>query len=302
MIFNNPFKQDEDTYLIKRFKPEIHLNTMKASLLTREALKEKFIVCAVVDSETTSMEPTGEVMDFGIRLVLASKADYSFRAITDITYESLNDVSVQTIIPEVTKVTGIDKSMLVGHSADLSKVDSLLEFSDVVIAHNASFDKYYFEKHLKKNYPWACSFKDVNWRSYEGIGASSLPALLSCYGYFHEAHRALPDVDALCYVLSQQDHLQSLLKEHFSTQLRLNLRGLKPFHNAFLKTQKFWWNAEEKCHSRDFRIYPDSSDAERILSSMDETKEFVEKSLNLTINSDVSEIPRIKKHRSLHAN
>ena len=45
------------------------------------------------------------------------------------------------ILPEITRLTGIDSMMVEDHMMDLSHIEEMVEAADLVIAHNASFDR-----------------------------------------------------------------------------------------------------------------------------------------------------------------
>jgi DNA polymerase-3 subunit epsilon len=72
----------------------------------------------------------------------------------------------------------------------------------VVISHNAAFDRPFVDERLPvvRGLPWACSCREIGWCEY-GFDGRSLGWLLAQSGWFHEGHRALPDVDALITLL-----------------------------------------------------------------------------------------------------
>ena len=67
-------------------------------------------------------------------------------------------------IPEhITKLTGITDDMVKGHSIENSKVAEYLEDVDIIISHNAQFDRAFFETAFSNIVPkaWACSMRNV---------------------------------------------------------------------------------------------------------------------------------------------
>lgn len=102
-------------------------------------------------------------------------------------------------IPEsITILTGITDDMVRGQAIDLDVVSSIVERCQLVIAHNASFDRPFLERrvpHFATKH-WACSMKDIPWQQ-EGFRQRSLEWLgyRHC-GVFYDAHRA----DSDCYM------------------------------------------------------------------------------------------------------
>ena len=67
------------------------------------------------------------------------------------------------------------------------------------MAHNASFDRVFFERFFNEftNKPWLCSLNGVDWKR-EGTASNSLPNLAEHFGLpASVAHRADADVERL---------------------------------------------------------------------------------------------------------
>jgi DNA polymerase-3 subunit epsilon len=151
----------------------------------------------------------------------------------------------------------ITDEMVQGHRIDDTHVAEFLENVDVVIAHNAAFDRPFVEARwpLFEQLNWACSIKDIDWRE-EGFGSAKLEYLLSTQGYFYEAHRAEADCWALLELLNQvlpQSQQTALL----AVLLTLNKPQQKvyainsPFETKDkLKARNYRWSAELRCWSR----------------------------------------------------
>ena len=70
-------------------------------------------------------------------------------------------------IPEhITRLTGITNDMVAGQHIDERKVTDYLHEVDLVIAHNALFDRAFFETTFPNTPPkaWACSMSDIHWK------------------------------------------------------------------------------------------------------------------------------------------
>lgn len=94
--------------------------------------------------------------------------------------------------------------MVEAHEIDMSVIDALVEPSDLIIAHNAAFDRPCCEKLTPCFVPkaWACSVTEVPWAEF-GFDGSKLGYLIGRSGYFHEGHRATDDCHALLEVLAR---------------------------------------------------------------------------------------------------
>lgn len=96
--------------------------------------------------------------------------------------------------------------MLKGQEIDWTQVNSLLEESSLIIAHNARFDRPFIDRKSKISTEkvWACTLKQIDW-SAKGYNSSKLELLNIYHGFFTDSHRAINDVDALLYLISLQD-------------------------------------------------------------------------------------------------
>lgn len=103
---------------------------------------------------------------------------------------------------EIVKLTGITDADVAGQLIDEEAVARLLGSAEFVCAHNASFDRGMVERQIEeaRGLAWACSCNDVDWRDF-GFDGRSLGWLLAQVGYFHGAHRAGDDVDAVIELL-----------------------------------------------------------------------------------------------------
>jgi DNA polymerase-3 subunit epsilon len=110
-----------------------------------------------------------------------------------------------SIPPDITRLTGITDEMVAGQTIDITALEALIDPADLLIAHNAGFDRPFCEafSHLFSRKAWACSNSEIDWssRGYEG---AKLGYLIGQAGFFHEGHRAVDDCFALLEVLAGQ--------------------------------------------------------------------------------------------------
>ena len=109
----------------------------------------------------------------------------------------------EPISPDITAITGITDEMVAGHELDSAAIDAFIEHADLVVAHNASFDRRFLENYspVFEMKPWACSIQQVDWRS-EGFEGTRLGYLVAGAGYFFDRHRAINDCYAAIELLA----------------------------------------------------------------------------------------------------
>lgn len=156
----------------------------------------------IVDTETTGLNPRkDEVIEIG---VVAFSFDESGRIgeVTDI-YGGLQQPK-GPIPADITRLTGITDAMVAGQRIDLDRLGALIAPADLVIAHNAAFDRPFCEALTAtfEHKAWACSVSEVDWQA-RGFEGTKLGYLIGQAGYFHEGHRAVDDCFALLEVLDR---------------------------------------------------------------------------------------------------
>ena len=152
-------------------------------------------------------------------------------------------------IPEhITKLTGITNDMVKDHSIENSKVAEYLEDVDIIISHNAQFDRAFFETAFSNIAPkaWACSMRNIDW-SNEDISSFKLEYIAYRYNFFYEGHRAIIDCLAGIHVLAQnllnskQLVLKHLLDNALQLEFRLWAKDAPYDCKDLLKTRGYRW-------------------------------------------------------------
>ena len=206
----------------------------------------------VLDTETTGLSHAGDrIIELAMLLVSVDPATGRPFGPVD-TFEGFEDPGMP--IPEVARqVTGITDEMVSGQRLDDAAVVALLDRADLVIAHNAGFDRPFVEARFPgfAHKPWACSFADIDWKA-QGAGSAKLSALAQDRGWFYDAHRALVDCHALLQVLAcaQAEQgptgLARLLAEAAQPSYKLRATG-SPFESKdLLKARGYRWDAGAK--------------------------------------------------------
>ena len=156
----------------------------------------------VLDVETTGLDPNRDEV---IELAMIKFRYLDRDEITGVTevYQSFNEPTTP-IPPEITELTGVTDAMVAGHKIDAAAVDTFVADAQIIIAHNAKFDRPFTEKAwpIFAQRHWACSLAEIDWLKY-GFGGAKLAYLLADMGLFHDAHRAVDDCQALLEILSR---------------------------------------------------------------------------------------------------
>ncbi|SCA55934.1 DNA polymerase III epsilon subunit and related 3'-5' exonuclease [Candidatus Terasakiella magnetica] len=119
-------------------------------------------------------------------------------------FQGLREPS-EPISEEITAITGITNDMLKGQSIDVDEVNAFASTVNLVIAHNASFDRKFLENFagVFETKAWGCSVKEVPWTE-EGYDGAKLGYLANSMGFFFDAHRATDDCLASIEILSKK--------------------------------------------------------------------------------------------------
>ncbi len=224
-------------------------------------------VGAVLDVETTGrFHASDQIIELGIR-------NFRFHRETgeilsrDEGYEALQDPGVP-LTEEIVRITGITDEMLKGQSIDWARAQALLNQSQIVVAHNASFDRPFIEKNLALSCSkiWGCSFRQVDWTQ-KGFPSQKLEILAIYHGFYNDAHRALADADTLLHLLQMLDpgtetpYFGEILKNARRRSV-LVLATNSPFETKdALRDRGYRWSAERKVWTRS--VYFEESEAEK---------------------------------------
>ena len=173
----------------------------------------------------------------------------------------------------ITALTGLTDERLRGQCIDVEAATALIERSNLIVAHNARFDRPFFERALPatRALPWGCSLRDVPWTAH-GCPSAALHCLACGYGVFaRERHRALADCEVGVWLLAQalpgtERRVLAALRESarqetvrlwavhapFERKDALKARGYRWMPEMRRGVERAWWT----------EVVPDSVDAE----------------------------------------
>ena len=229
----------------RRLKPTLHWpGTVTAGSTMKRVV--------VLDTETTGLDSSKDKI---IELALLS---FDVDTATGLpvgdvqVYDGLQDPGIP-IPAEVVAITGICDADVRGRHLDEQRITQLLEGVDLVIAHNAGFDRPFVEARLSQfqKLNWACSFSDIDWKE-QGRSSSKLESLALAQNFFYEAHRAEMDCHALLAVLvarlamREQTGLLHLLHSAQKPSYRLQASHAPFDAKDKLKARGYRWNPEQK--------------------------------------------------------
>ncbi len=155
-----------------------------------------------VDVETTGLNAQNDaIIELGY---VAFEFDREGRIYRLLEVASHFDDPGRPIPPEITRLTGIRDADVRGQKIPDAHVLEHIERADLVIAHNAGFDRPFLERRLPAfvDRAWACSANDVPWRE-EGLEGRKLEYLCMKAGFVYDGHRAESDCLAGVELLSR---------------------------------------------------------------------------------------------------
>lgn len=150
---------------------------------------------------------------------------------------------------------------------DSTALEQFVADAHIVIAHNAAFDRKVAERHWPffANCHWACSATGIDWKAH-GLSGARLAYLLSEFGLFHDAHRALDDCHAVLEILARdlpgtdQSALATLLDR--ARQHRIWADGAPFALKDILKQRGYRWNDGTDRRPKAWYVDADAIDAE----------------------------------------
>ena len=211
----------------------------------------------VLDTETTGLNAARDkVVELALlRVTVDLRTGQPVGAV--LVYDGLEDPGMP-MPDEIIAITGITDDMLHGQRLDEAEVQRLIDGVDLVLAHNAGFDRPFVESRLPQfaALNWACSFADIDWKQ-EGRGSAKLTSLAYDLGFFYDAHRAEMDCHALLAVLmaplktTQASGLSRLIESALTPIFRLQATNAPFDAKDLLKARGYRWDgAQQVWHTR----------------------------------------------------
>ena len=233
------------------------LRRLKPTLQWPGAPAGKVLRVVLLDTETTGLDSSKErIIELAmLRVDVDCATGLPVGPVT--VYDELEDPG-KSIPAEVVALTGIKDEDVRGKKLDEDRIHALLDGVDLVVAHNAGFDRPFVESRLSRfaSLAWACSFADIDWKA-QGRGSVKLESLAQAHGWFYDAHRAEMDCHALLAVLANKlpeaphTGLAHLIKASGHPSYALQATNAPFEAKDKLKARGYRWNAEQRVwHTR----------------------------------------------------
>ena len=214
---------------------------------------QKSIAIAFVDTETTWIDRTNDhIIEIAIKLVKFEAISGKILNIKG-SYESFNDPK-EDISKDITLLTRINNNMVDGEYIDWVQVNDLLEDADLIVAHNAGFDRAFLDRFsdISQKKIWVCSVFDIDWLN-RGFSSSKQELLCYWHGFYFDAHRAMNDVDALIHLLTYDlknfdRALIELIENSKKSEYVIFADNFKfnPVKKDIVKGNKYRWDSNSK--------------------------------------------------------
>ena len=225
-----------------------------------------------LDVETTGLNANDKIIELALVSFEYDDAGSVYRVLER--FDEFEDPG-SPIPREITDLTGITSADVRGKRIQDERVNALVGSADLVIAHNAAFDRPFVERRLPvfESLDWACSVSDVDWHRF-GFRGRKLEYLAMERGFVYESHRAISDCEAGLEILAlplsgqQPPPLANLLSNANRTSVRLWAVG-SPFDSKdLLKSRSYRWNAGAKTWWRDVASDEHEAELEWLLANV----------------------------------
>ena len=227
----------DDFRVLRRLKPRPVDSTHR--------LRPGESIALLVDVETTGLDHRrDEVIEIGMVAFVhdAEGRICSVVGVLGALHEPNGEISA-----DITRLTGITAEMVAGQAIDLAAVRAMVEPADLVIAHNAKFDRTFCERldGSFRHKAWACSVAEVPWREI-GFEGAKLGYLVNGCGRFHNGHRAVDDCHALLEVLAHEvagtSSFSHLLRSSRRTRVRIWAERAPFDRKDLMKARGYRWS------------------------------------------------------------
>jgi DNA polymerase-3 subunit epsilon len=209
-----------------------------------------------LDTETTGTNlQQDKIIEIALKVIEINKNTGGDIKVID-SYQSLQDPGIP--IPEsASEINGIYDADVKGKNIDWDKVSHLISNAQLVVAHNAKFDRPFVDSQIeasKNNKIWACSINDINWME-RGFKNTKQELLCIWHGFYYESHRAMLDVDALIHLVTNNNYetnfpIIELIGNARRSQCVAYAFNAPIKNKDILKSNKYHWDPNKKVWHR----------------------------------------------------
>lgn len=210
---------------------------------------------SLIDVETTGLDFAKDkiteigIVQFEYSLEQLQEGDDPELTIVEM-YGSLQDPGFP-LAADISRLTGLTDKVLAGKKIDWALVRSMLESSNIVLAHNAAFDRAFVlaadtEKMFKGAVldRWACTMQLIDWEEH-GYKTRSLNYLAADHGFVNPfPHRAVFDCATTFKLMAP--HFAELHRNKDFFMFRVEATDA-PFRlKDTLKARRYMWDSEAR--------------------------------------------------------
>lgn len=166
--------------------------------------RDSIAIGLVLDVETTGMSNNDEIIEFAGILFEFHRSTGSVISILD-EYRGMREPGCR-IHPRAKRVHKIEEHQLEGKQLDCSRIEAMVHRADILLAHNASFDRRFVCSlfPLAGRKEWLCTMNSYPWTA-QGFPNRKLDDILRIVGIQRgRSHRAMDDTKALLELMSRQ--------------------------------------------------------------------------------------------------
>jgi DNA polymerase-3 subunit epsilon len=213
------------------------------------------MIIKILDTETTGLSPKeGKLIEVAFAVF-----DTSLNDVISAKSFLVNDNVSEDEVNKTKHIHGISYEMVKSYGFDLDtmllNIFNMYAPVDAYLAHNADFDKQWFNDDAIQNAKWICSCDDIQWP--KSTDSKSLISVALAHGVgVVSAHRALDDVMTLAKLLKRVGETHSL-DEIFekASRPKAKYEALVSFSQKDLaKSAGFRWDGERKSWWRKMAI------------------------------------------------
>lgn len=198
----------------------------------------------IVDLETTGLDSERDrIIEIGL-LEFAVDEDYSVTILNS--YGAVEDPGIE-IVPEIVKLTGLANRHLAGQKINWETVQSFLNRSSIVIAHNMPFDRSFLRRRSELDLAavhWGCSAKHIDW-TVHGHKTRALNYLAADHGFVNPfAHRAIFDCATTLRIIAA--HLRELIETSYEREIKFAATGAAFETKDLLRERGYRWDQGQR--------------------------------------------------------
>ncbi len=250
MGFINGLNDIENNIKLQKYEGKDLVVTNKTQdLEALNAASSRMRIC-FLDLETTGLDKKEDkIIEIAIKCIEITKNTGDDIKVID-AYESLQDPGFP--IPENSiKIHGITDDMVNKKSIDWEHVKNIFNKSQLIVAHNAEFDRSFMDLMLplSKQKIWACSINDIDWDK-KGFQSYKQEMLCIWHGFYYDSHRAMMDIDALIHLLTHPSYIDDkpiveLIQNAKKPLCRVEATFAKfKYKNSLKKRGYRWYNSD----------------------------------------------------------